>query len=61
MNKYPYVIPEQAHLIILDTKSAVCAANNVEDTKQTIHISRSTDFVRNVEECNIHKIIWCDA
>ena len=59
MNKDPYVVPEQAPLIIFDSKSAVCVAKNGKDTKHTIHTSRIIHFVRNGEEWNVQKIFWC--
>ena len=40
LNKDTYIIPEKGPLIILDSKSVVCMANNNKDTKHTIHISR---------------------
>ena len=40
MNKDPYVVPEQAHIIILDGKPAVCMANNGKYTKHTRKFSR---------------------
>ena len=59
MNKDPDVVPEQAPLIIFDSKSAVCVAKNGKDTKHTIHTSRIIHFVRNGEEWNVQKIFWC--
>ena len=38
MNYYPYVVPEQARLIIVDFKSAVCMYNNGKDIKNTRNI-----------------------
>ena len=61
LNKYPYLILEQAPLIILDIKSAFCMAKNGKDTKHTRHISRRTYFVRNGEELNLHKTVWCEG
>ena len=34
-------------------------ANNGKDTKHTIHISRRMLLVRNGEEGNFHKTVWC--
>ena len=42
--KDPYVVPEQAPLIILDGKSYLCMANNVKNTKHSSHISRIMHF-----------------
>ena len=46
-NKDPYIVPEEAPLIVLDNKYAVCMAKNSKDTKQTRHITRRMHFVRN--------------
>ena len=50
LNKDPDVVPEQAPIIILDSKSAICMANNGKDTKHTSHIDIIMNFVRNGEE-----------
>ena len=50
LNKDPYVVPEQAPLIILDITSYVCIDNNGKDTKHTRDISRWIYFVRNGQE-----------
>ena len=47
LNKDPDIIPEKAHLIVLDSKSSMCMAKNGKDTKQTRHISRIMNLVRN--------------
>ena len=60
LNKDPYVIPEEDPLIILDRKSAVYMAKNVRDTKHTSNISRRVNFVRDGENCKMHKIEWCE-
>ena len=39
-NKDPDVVPEQAPIVIFDSKSAVCMNKNGKDTKHTIHITR---------------------
>ena len=36
-------------------------AKNGEDTKQTRHIARRIDLVRNGEKCHMHKIDWCEG
>ena len=38
LNKDPDIVPEEAPLVVLDNKSAMCMANNVKDTKHTRHI-----------------------
>ena len=35
-------------------------AKNGKDTKNTRHITRRMNFVRNREKYNIHKIYWCE-
>ena len=58
LNKYPYVVPEEAPIIILDNKSDVCIDMNVNDTKHTKHIARRVYFVKNGENFKMHKIDW---
>ena len=43
-NKDPDVIPEQAHLVILDIKLALCMSNNGKYTKHTRHIPIRMQF-----------------
>ena len=45
----------------MDSKSAVCMANNGEDTNHTRHISRWVHLVRNGENCKMHKIDWYEG
>ena len=61
LNKYPDIVPEETLLIVLDSKYAMCIAINSKDTKQTRHISRIMNFVRNGEKCNMNKINWCEG
>ena len=35
--------------------------NNGKDTKHTRHIARRVNFVRNGENCKMHKIDWCEG
>ena len=56
LNKDPDIVPEEALLIVLDSKSAKYMVNNGKDTKHTIHIARIMYFVRNGEKCKTHKI-----
>ena len=44
LNKDPDIVPEEAPLIVLDSKSAMCMAKNGKDTKHTRHISRILHF-----------------
>ena len=55
------MVPEEAPLIVLDSKSAMCMAKNGKDTKQTRHIARRIHFVSNGENCKMHKIDWCEG
>ena len=59
LNKDPYIVPEEAPLIVLYGKSDICIAKNVKDTKLTRRIERRMHFVRNEEKCKMHKIDWC--
>ena len=61
LNKDPDMVPEEAPLIVLDIKSAMCMAKNGNDTKHTRHISSRMYFVRNGEKCRMHKIDWCEG
>ena len=61
MNKDPDVIPEQASLIILDRKSAVCMSNNGKHTKHARHISILMHFVKNVEDFHLQKVVWFEG
>ena len=59
LNKDPKVFPEEAPLIILDSKSDVCMDKNGKDIKQTRHIAKIMHLVRNGEKCKMHNIYWC--
>ena len=61
INEDPYMFPEEAPLIVLDRKYAMCMAKNSKDTNHTIHISRRMHFVRNGEKCKMQKIDWCEG
>ena len=47
LNEDPDMVPKEDPLIVLDSKSAMCMANNGKDTKHTRHIARRMHFVRN--------------
>ena len=36
-------------------------AKNGKDIKNTRHIARIINFVRNGEKCKMHKIDWCEG
>ena len=55
LNKDLYIFPEEAHLIVLDSKFAMCMANNGKDAKHTRHIERRMHLVRNGEKCKTQK------
>ena len=61
LNEDPDMVPKEAPLIVLDSKSAMCMAKNGRDTKHTRQISRRMHFVRNGEKCKMHKIYWCEG
>ena len=50
LNEDSDMIPKEAPLIVLDSKSTMCMAKNGRDTKHTIHIARRMHFVRNGEK-----------
>ena len=45
LNKDPDIVPEEAHLILLDRKYSMCMAKNGKDTKHTRHILSSLTFL----------------
>ena len=61
MNKDLDVVPEEATLIIFDSKYAVFMARNGRDNKRTRHIARRVHFVKNEENCKMHEIDWCEG
>ena len=46
LNKDPYIVPEEAPMIILDKKYSIFMANNGDDTNHTRQIARRVHFVR---------------
>ena len=50
LNKDPYIVPDKAPLIVLDSKFSMCMAKNGKDTKHNRHIARRMYFVRNGEK-----------
>ena len=61
LNKDQDIVPEEAHLIVLDSNSDMCMADNGTYTKHTRKISRRMHFLRNGEKCKMHKIDWCEV
>ena len=45
----------------MDIKYYFCMDNNGKNTNHTNHISRRVHFVRNSENCKMHKIDWCEG
>ena len=60
LNEDPDMVPKEAPLILLDSKSAMCTAKNSKYTKHTIQIARRMHFVRNGEKWKMHQIDWCE-
>ena len=61
LNKDPEIVPEEAPLIVLYSKSTMCMSKNGKDTKQKRNIARIINFVRNGEKCKMHNIDWCEG
>ena len=61
LNKDPDIVPEEAPLIILDSKSDMCMDNDGKNTKHTRYIASRIHFVSNGKKCNLHKIDWCEV
>ena len=60
-NKDPDIVPEEDPLVVLDSKSAMCMANNGKDTKHTRYIVRRIYLISNGEKCKMHKNDWCEG
>ena len=50
LNKDTDIVPEESPLIILESKSAICMANNGKDTKHIRHIPSRMHLVSNGEK-----------
>ena len=61
LNKDPDIVPEEAHLILLDSKSVMFMDKNGKYNKHTRNIARIMHLVRNGENCKMHKIGWCEG
>ena len=55
------MVPKEAPLIVLDSKSSMSMAKNGKDNKNTRHIAKIMHLVRNGEKCKMHKIYWCEG
>ena len=51
LNEDSDMVPKEAPLIVLDSKSAQRMDKNGKDTKHTRNIARRMHFVRNGEKC----------
>ena len=61
LNEDPDMVPREAPLIVLDSKSAMCMAKNGNDTKHTRHIARRIHFVRSGGKCKMQKTDLCEG
>ena len=61
LNEDPDMVPKEAPLIFLDSKSDMCMDKNGRDNKHTRNIARRMHFVRNGEKYKMHKIFWCEG
>ena len=61
LNEDPDMVPKEAPLIVLDSKSAMCMAKNGRDKKNTRYIAIRMHFVRNGDHFRMHKIEWCEG
>ena len=61
MKKDPYMVPQEAPIIVLDSESYVCMSNNGKYTKNNRNISRRVHFLRNGDKCKLHKIGWFEG
>ena len=50
------MVPKEAPLIVLDSKSSMCMAKNGKDSKHIRHIARRMNFLSNGEKYKMHKI-----
>ena len=50
------MVTSESPIIILDSKSAVCMANNFKDTNHTRNIYRRVNFVSNDKKCKVKNI-----
>ena len=61
LSKDPDIVPEEAYLIKLDIKSAICVAKNGKYVKHTRNISKRVHFVIMVKNVKLQKIDWCEG
>ena len=56
LRRDPDIAPEEAPLIVLASKSAMCMAKNLKATRHTRHIASRMHFISNGEKCKMQKI-----
>ena len=61
LNKDLDIVPEEAPLIVLDSKSAMFMDNNGNDTNHTMHIERRVNIAKNSENFKMHKTDCCEG
>ena len=61
LNKYPDIVPDEAPLIILDSKYDMCMAKNGKNTKHTRKIIGIMHILRNGDKCKMKNIDWCEG
>ena len=61
LNKDTDIVPEEAPLIILGIKYAVCMAKNGKDNNHTKQVGRRVHFLRNDEKWKMHNIDLCEG
>ena len=61
LNKDPDIVPEEATLSVLDSRSDMCMDKNSKDTKQKRHIERRIHLVRNGEKYKMQDIDWYEG
>ena len=61
LKKDPDIVPEEAPLIVLDSKSDMRMAKNGKDTRHNRHISRRIHLIGNGEKFKMHNIDWCEG
>ena len=47
LNKDPDIVPEEAPLIVLDSKFSICMAKNGKNTKHTRYLASRIHLVKN--------------
>ena len=61
LNKDTHIVTEEAPMILLYSRSAMCMAKNGKDTKHTRHIARRMYCLQNGEKCKMHNTDWCEG